>query len=80
MEKLLIGGPELRQAMTALVMNTVNMAQLIDPNDARAAGIIIGRIQAIEEIAIAAGINPASLGLARLKDAQPLKLLKAGNP
>jgi hypothetical protein len=44
--------------------------------------MIIGRIQAIEEIAIAAGIAPAALGLARLKDTQPaaaLKLLKDGS-
>jgi hypothetical protein len=66
--------------MTALVLNTANMAQLVNPSDPHAAGMIIGRIQAIEEIAIAAGINPNALGLARLRE-QPatLKLLKDGS-
>jgi hypothetical protein len=81
MLSVLIERNELQRAMQAAVRTTVNMSRMIDLSDPYNAGVMIGRMQALEEMAIAAGINLSAGDIARLLEGQQVqKLLKGEHP
>lgn len=57
MSSMFIPRDEFERALRALVTNTVNLSAMMDLSDPHAAGVIIGRLQALNEVAMIAGLE-----------------------